>query len=443
MLKPPEYLIYESAFRGNILPVTSLCNVGCMFCSHRHNPPGIQIYKTGPRSLEEVAQTLQFISPEDKIVIGESVTRIVEGEPFTHPFIRQILLMIREHFPGTRIQITTNGTLLDAETARFLAGLGDVEIYLSLNSSNPAARRRLMNDSMAEQAVNSARCLADAGVSFHGSIVAMPHINGWEDLGETVFYLAECGTETIRVFLPGFTRYTPEHLKFKPGMHEELAEYIDSIRARAAVPVTVEPPVIKNLKAVVTGIISGTPADKAGLLRHDIILSVDGTRCFSRVHAFNRVRKGGPVKVEIQRNGHTFEAGIKIKQGQASGIVMDYDIAPETLAAVEAAAARHKCLKLLCSVLGEEVLRMALEKSPHRDVIDIVPVDNLFFGGSIAAAGLLTVSDFVEAAGNLRIESGRDVLIVPAIAFDVRGKDLTGRSYLELQEKFGTKVEIL
>jgi len=443
MIKPPEYLIYESAFRGNILPVTSLCNVGCMFCSHRHNPPGIQIYKTGPRSLEDVAQTLEFISPEDKIVIGESVTRIVEGEPFTHPLIRQILLMIREHFPGTRIQITTNGNLVDAETAGFLAGLGDVELYLSLNSSNPAVRRSLMNDSMAEQAVSSARCLAEAGVSFHGSIVAMPHIIGWEDLGETVGYLAECGSETIRVFLPGFTRGTPENLKFKPGMHEELAEYIASVRARTAVPITVEPPVIKNLKAVVTGIISGSPADKAGLLRDDILLSVDGTRCFSRVHAFNRIREGGPVQVEIQRNGHTFGADIKKKRGQASGIVMDYDIAPETAAAVESVAARHKSLKLMCSVLGEAVLGMALEKSPQRDIIDIVPVDNLFFGGSIAVAGLLTVTDFVAAAESLRIESGRDVLIVPAVAFDVRGKDLTGRSCLELEEKIGAKVEIL
>jgi hypothetical protein len=70
-------------------------------------------------------------------------------------------------------------------------------------------------------------------------------------------------------------------------------------------------------------------------------------------------------------------------------------------------------------------------------------VDNLFFGGSIAAAGLLTVTDFVAAAESLRIESGRDVLIVPAVAFDVRGKDLTGRSCLELEEKIGAKVEIL
>lgn len=48
MIKPPEYLIYESAFRGNILPVTSLCNVGCMFCSHRHNPRAYKYIKQGP-----------------------------------------------------------------------------------------------------------------------------------------------------------------------------------------------------------------------------------------------------------------------------------------------------------------------------------------------------------------------------------------------------------
>ena len=70
--------------------------------------------------------------------------------------------------------------------------------------------------------------------------------------------------------------------------------------------------------------------------------------------------------------------------------------------------------------------------------VHLEAVPNRFFGGSIAAAGLLTTLDFAAAVKNIRDRApfGRgqdyDLLLLPGIAFDSRGRDLLGRSYTRL-----------
>lgn len=109
-----ESLILRGASEGNILPLTSACNVRCIFCSHRQNPPGVEAYRIPPQGRSEVERILPFMDPERPVVIGESATRIIEGEPFTHPAILEILELIRANLPGATIQITTNGSLSTA-----------------------------------------------------------------------------------------------------------------------------------------------------------------------------------------------------------------------------------------------------------------------------------------------------------------------------------------
>jgi len=73
-------LLYHAARRG-ILPLTSGCNASCVFWSHRYTPPGVEVLVLGPRPLAEVRARLDWLAGSEKIVIGESVTRIKEGEP--------------------------------------------------------------------------------------------------------------------------------------------------------------------------------------------------------------------------------------------------------------------------------------------------------------------------------------------------------------------------
>ncbi len=443
MKEAADFLIYESASRGNILPLTSKCNVRCLFCSHWQNPSDIQIYRIGHRTVEQVKDTLQFIDPGSRIIIGESVTKIIEGEPFVNPYIKEILSLIRRTFPHTIMQITTNGSLVDMKTSQFLAALGGVEINLSLNSSSCSHRTKLMSDHRAGIAVNSAACLRTAGVPFHGSLVAMPHITGWADIRNTVLYLTEAGALTVRVFLPGFTRLAPEKLAFDSGLWQELTTFVAALVEETEVPLMVEPPLIRDLSPVVRGVIKGTPAYTAGLQKHDIIRSVNGERCISRVDAFQKASRGTATELIVEREDRLFEIVFDKRSGQKTGMVMDYDIDPGLIKEITQRAAKYNKVVILCSEFGEPVLRMALSVVNGEQDLELLIVKSRYFGGSIGAAGLLVVTDFLAALSEHGLTGENQALFLPGVAFDREGRDLTGCSYLKIEEVTGKKVEII
>ena len=444
-----ESIILTGAGKGNILPLTSACNVRCIFCSHHQNPPDLETYRITPRSLEEVERILSFMDPGRPVVIGESTTRIIEGEPFTHPAITKILRLVRATFPRSTIRITTNGSLLDERMVDFLSRQGNVVVTLSLNSAGELGRALLMGDVNAGCAVKSAFLLKKYGVPFQGSVVAMPHLVGWNDPEEAVKYLCTCGAETVRVFLPGFTDRATPALRFDPSLWEELNQFVSRLRGEVKVPLTCEPPAIGNLKAEVGGVIDASPAAGAGIGSGDVILAVNGLPVHTRVHAFKQVLKAGAPEVTVKRGNETLILQVKKEPGERSGLVMDYDLDPTLIADMARAARRRRASKVLVltSELAGPVVNMGLQQFWREGAeVEAIVVKNRFFGGSIKAAGLLTVTDFraaVEEALGGKLDKKPRLVLLPGLAFDHRGRDLTGRSYLELGERFGINFEVM
>lgn len=437
-----DLLLYGVA-QNNILAITSTCNVRCIFCSHRQNPPGIDSRSLPPVSLEQIDEILDYIDPSFPLVIGESVTRIMEGEPFTHPYIKEILTRIRHRFPGTVIKITTNGNLLDPGNITFLSSLGGVVVNLSLNSASERNRKVLMNDPRAAVAVRAPELLRKYGVEYHGSIVAMPHITGWEDIAETVRLFDRQGAKTVRIFMPGNTRFTPEGLSI-PGLYPgELAGFVANINNSVDIPVTAEPPHLSDLAARLTGVMSQSPAGNAGLKNGDEILSVNGIPVLSRVDAFKRVLKSVNPELEILRDGKVLSVQLDKGTGQTSGLVMDYDLDPEILERIRRVVRRRRSKRalLLSSEFGFPVLKAALQKFLPGEKIDVIPVKNCYFGGSIGCAGLLTVEDMSKAIG--LAEDFPDLVILPAVAFDHRGRDITGRNYMDIMDNYCLSIETI
>ncbi len=445
-----ETFILNGAAEANILPVTSRCNVSCVFCSHSQNPPGVMVSRIKPCTLEEIREVLPFINPGRPVVIGESASRIIEGEPLTHPAIREILSLVRHSFPRTPIQITTNGSLLDEKMVDFLIRLGKVVVYLSLNSASESGRAFLTGDANPGRSIQSAGLLKRYGLPYHGSMLAVPHLVGWADLEETVIYLGEQGAQTIRLFLPGYTRLAHPALRFGQSLRGKINDFVSQLRGKTAAPLTVEPPLINDLEPIIAGVIAGSPAALAGLRAGDVIQAVNGLPALSRVEAFRRVLKSGSPKITVSRGNNTYSTKLEKKPGRRSGLVMDYDIDPRLIEEIGRVIRRHGVQEAvaLTSELAADVINLGLQRFLKEEAeVKTRPVKNRFFGGSIGAAGLLTVNDFkLSLAEYPGKKSGRKpgLILLPGLAFDSRGRDLTGCSYLELERDYQIKkAEIL
>lgn len=434
----PEWELAAAAAK-NILPITSACNLRCVFCSHRQNPPDLEVFFISHQSLAAIRERASFLDPGKKIVIGEAVTRIMEGEPLVNPELLPILAWLRRRFRRTTVALTTNGTLLTPEMVAELAEVKPLEVTLSLNSATAEGRRLLMGDRHPEIALAAPRLLAQAGIPFSGSIVAMPHLVGWEDVERTVRFLAQAGAETVRVFLPGYTRLAPPELRFPDGLWAELRRRVATWQKEVSTPLLVEPPGLTELKAEIRGVLPGTPAAAAGLRPGETIVRIGGEVVFSRVDAFWRLQAAGPVTVETEAGGKARTVQVTKRPGARSGLVFDYDLSPtaweEFLRLLR--RERPKEVVVATSKLAAPLVRAAAARESLPCSLTVLPVPSRFFGGNICCAGLLTVADFQAAIGAL----DADLFVLPGIAFDAKGRDLIGRSYVEAAP--GRKVVLL
>lgn len=443
-----QCLVY-SVYNYNILPLTSRCNVSCIFCSHKQNPPGIESFFLPPLTWEEVEDLTLCLTPEKKIVIGESASRIMEGEPLTHPRFLEIMELLRIKFPSTPLQLTTNGILLSSRLVKGLKALEPLEINLSLNSADSRRRADLMGNPLAGEVRRSLSLLREQGLTFHGSIVPLPWITGWEDLASTVEFLVEAGAQTIRVFIPGFTRWGLNIPQPPVAWEESIREYFLDLKTKNAVPITLEPPGLGDLRTVIGEVVPGSKGAQAGLKGGQEILSINGVTPFSRVEAFHSVSSPGKYLIEVSAGGN--ESGqivdLELGKGEKSGLVMDYDLAPWVVKDIIATLRRCSSVYplILASEWGEPLLKAGLLKGGREDLLTrVIPVVNVTFGGNIRSAGLLLVEDFSRALETYLDKGGQaDCVLLPALAFDHRGRDLRGNSYYDLRAEYNLEVYLI
>lgn len=432
-------LIFYAMRRGNVLPITSRCNLHCVFCSHKQNPPGVKVYRLPERDPQEIIESFTYLSAEKKIIIGESATGLVEGEPFCYPEIREVLKELRRRFPETEIQITTNGVLLDPDLLVFLKKLEPLELIISLNTLD--RRKEILGDSSGRDACRILEEIRKAGLKYHGSVVAMPHLLGWDNLARTLRCLEEREASTIRVFLPGFTRLAPPTLVFELSLWEKLHRFISETRKVLSVPITLDPPLLTDLNAQIEGVIKNSPAYRSGVKTGDVIQRVGDKRVICRVEAFNLSKALENPILTMKRNGQTYSITLNKKEEESPGFVMYTDVDPYQ---VNELSGRLKGLQgrevlILTSMLGYPLINKVVEENREVGYNTVVKVvTNEFFGGSIMSAGLLVVKDFIRVIEN--IEMKPQVIIIPQKPFDGDGKDLLGESCLTISEKTGFPV---
>lgn len=440
-------LILKTVSEFNILPLTSECNGRCIFCSHKGNPPGVEVFVLPKLSPEEIIELAEFLSPDRKIIIGESATRIIEGEPFIYPDLIRVLEYIRKRFPGTPIQITTSGFSLDKGTVMKLADLKPIGINLSLNSSDILTRHRLMPGLKEDRVIEGIEYMCLHDIPFEGSLVAVEaEDGGYIDAVETIKFLAAVGSRAIKVYIPGYTRLFPGGNGFFT-VYNKILDALCVIKNSVDVPILLEPAVIEDLSPVVEGVIRGSPAWHAEIFKGDIIEYINGIRPLTRLDAFNKIKSAGSVNIKVRRGREVIDRYIKKERGEAPGIVFPLDIDPIIGEYIKKAVERNRARRplIMTSILGEGIIKTLLKryisKRFHGDNLTIKPVENRFFGGTISCGGLLVVDDFIHALKD--VDFTPDLIVIPSVPFDHRGRDLLGKFFLEIEGYTGIKVEII
>ena len=177
-----------------------------------------------------------------------------------------------------------------------------------------------MGDNDPAAVLRAVASLGDRGIPFDGSIVAMPHLVGWEDLRQTIAFLARWGAETIRIFLPGYTRYTRREWLPPAGMEEKLRAFVAEEGERSRVPLILELPFLEDLTPRILGVIVDSPADRAGLRRGDIVTAINGKEPFSRVDAFRQVQKAGRAVIDLNRDGAALQVSLEKEEGASPAL---------------------------------------------------------------------------------------------------------------------------
>lgn len=205
------------------VPISSVCNVKCVFCSNQNNP--FEMPKPEFRDINDIKKNFQAVELEEAIKLCENLPgRIKEGESLLHPKLWEILDITRKRFPEKYIVFATNGSMLTEEFVFNLATYKPIAIdTLSINSCNPENWIKLMRGNLkqAQVAINSAKLLCEYNIPFRGSLVAMPEITGYDDIYQTILYASKYNCLSFIIWLPGYTKYTPENIKRQMKIDED------------------------------------------------------------------------------------------------------------------------------------------------------------------------------------------------------------------------------
>lgn len=220
---------------NNQLPISSVCNAKCIFCSNEMNP--FPIYRVGFRPLEDIRKGIALLNPGlgDEIRLGDSLPgRISEGEALLHPDILKVLKLIRDKLPHQVIQVSTNGITLTKDFIERLVPYRPFKFTIAYHSDNPENWCKILNlkEDKYRVARDSFFHLAKNGFIIEGAIVLLPNLVGYDDIENTLktfrFY-----TKEAVVWAPGYSFKASKALKeILETDYTQLSQFIIQMRKK-------------------------------------------------------------------------------------------------------------------------------------------------------------------------------------------------------------------
>ena len=369
-----------------------------------------------------------YLDPGKKIIIGESATRMNEGEPLFHPQFLAILKELRRNFPRTPIQITTNGALLSPEIQTELASLNPIELVISFNSLRPDKRAQYLGDPHPEDSLSYFYRLASSEIQFQASFILAPPF--LEEFPASLKMVEDLGAQYIRLLLPGGSKWAPKELQGSMREWLELKEKALLWREKIGVPLMLEPSLVEDLKVEIEGIMKGSPAQGSDLKVGDEILEINGKRPESRKEAFDWINQLENPELKILRKERPQKLVILKKRGEKSGLVFSNDLDLQVLRRLSKSVPEKGGGVCLTSELAYGIVSQAFQR--YLPEVPVFKVPNLTFGGSIRSLGLLTFFDFQAFLSALKETKKFDWVILNPV-FQEDGLDLKGQNARSLE----------
>ncbi len=453
-------LIYQTVQEYNIIPLTSVCQQSCLFCSHHFNPEDIEVYSGGHLDKGMVFSLFDYINKDRPVYIGESATRIIEGEPFNHPDWQEILREFRLRFPETPLRITTSaaglnkddiGTLVDLDSN----GSGGLRLTVSVNLLDLEKREEVLGAGSNKQILEILKELNRNEIFVETSFVAIPGVTGWDELENSIYKVSQFeNIKLARIMMAGYSKFADADIKNKFLVDRlKLQKQVEDLNDEISIPLIFEPAVINDLQAEILGIIINTPAWSAGLKKGDIIKEISGEKVFSRVDAFNKFKESlenrNKFNLLINRKGRSKELTVNSSgwgRNDYTGLVMANDFSFKEFSKFKNKfeSSHYARVLILTSKLAEDRLNLIAEilEDEVGIEIDVMVVASNYFGGNIGSAGLLVVDDYKLIANRVN-QLNYDLIITSSALFDIDGRDLKGALRSDLLDLFSTELFII
>ena len=449
-----EFLLGLRKGYNNIV-VTTMCNINCCFCSRLFNPFKTEMYH---RDFNDIIAEINACWPNKMKMINSSISRMTDGEPFTHPRIWDILKYTRNKFQFKglnrlydKIQITTNGTYLTEENLRKLEELKGIIVVHSINSTDPEDWMKLTGSSrkMAEIATSVPSLIKDFDIEYVPSIVAMPSVVGYEGIEKSIRDLAGYGAKSLRVFLPTYTKYaSSEEQKMLSCDEDRLRKLVDKLREETKMNVWLYPYIHNDVKPKLAGF------EHLGLMPDDEILTINGNKVFSRSDALNNILffKGSKsltiktVKGDVEKK---FFYSDDVNVNNYTENLPNKDINLNPASVVKAVESYDKIL-VLHSKGAEKLVKAAFEKvirwkdELKKKQFHFKTVNSNFYGGNVICAGLLMCSDYKECLTEFIEQNSKpDIVLLSKDSFDILGRDLLKKSIYDVFSELDVKFDFV
>lgn len=278
-------------------------------------------------------------------------------------------------------------------------------INVSVHTTNPELRCRMMNNKNAGKVLSYLDRLAEAGIEICGQIVLCKGLNDGEELVKTMHDLATLrpSVKSVSVVPAGLTRYRQGLYPLESFTPEECAEVIDTVNSFGD----------KCLEFYGTRIVY--PSDEFYLKAGREL------PCDSFYEDYSQIENGVGMLT-------SFKAEFEDELSYLSEYTEGFEGARLSIAT---GAAAYETVKELTERLTERI------EGLH---VNVYRIENDFFGHSVTVAGLITGRDL---AAQLEGRDLGDALIIPDVMLK-SGEDvfLCDMTVDELSERLGVRIKV-